>query len=118
MAFAFSTSTREILEQVVRGPRYRELARIPLIPPAEILLMVAVFGGLYFSTLMYLQGHLPVWATIAINGVLIYVAFTSATRCHPPHGVQQPFRQRSTGYHLLPGVVTRHYHRYLPLPAS
>jgi ferredoxin-NADP reductase/fatty acid desaturase len=76
MAFAFSTSTREVLEQVVRGPRYRELARIPLFPPAEILLMLGVFAGLYFSTAMYLQGTLPLLVTIAINGVLIYVSFT------------------------------------------
>lgn len=76
MAFAFSTSTREILEQVVRGQRYRELARIPLLPPAEILLVLAVFAGLYCSTALYLQGQLPVWAAVAVNGVLIYVAFT------------------------------------------
>ena len=76
MAFAFSTSTREVLGQVLRGPRYRVPARIRLIPPAEILLILGVFAGLYFSTLGYLQGTLPVVLTIAINGALVYLAFT------------------------------------------
>ena len=118
MAFAFSTSTREILEQVVRGPRYRELARIPLIPPAEILLMVAVFGGLYFSTLMYLQGHLPVWATIAINGVLIYVAFTplhdATHRTVSSNRFVNDLLGTISCLVLIPGITTGIY-RYLHL---
>ena len=76
MSFAFSTSTREVLEQVVRGPGYRELARIPLFPPATILLILAVFSLLFLSISMYLKGHLPVLAVIPINGVLIYASFT------------------------------------------
>ncbi|MEM6581134.1 MAG: fatty acid desaturase [Pseudomonadota bacterium] len=76
MAFAFSTSIREVLEQVVRTPRYQELARIPLIPTAEIALVAGVFIGLYLSTFAYLEGWLPWPLVIAINGVLIYASFT------------------------------------------
>jgi ferredoxin-NADP reductase/fatty acid desaturase len=118
MAFAFSTSTREVLEQVVREPRYRELARIPLFPPAEILLMLAVFSLLYLSTLMYLQGQLPALAMIAINGVLIYASFTplhdATHRTVSSNRFVNDLLGTISCLPLIPGITTGIY-RYLHL---
>ena len=36
MAMSFSTASREVLEQVVREPRFRALTQIPLLAPMEI----------------------------------------------------------------------------------
>jgi len=118
MGFAFSTSTREVLEQVVRGPRYRELARIPLFPPAEVLLIVGVFAGLYFSTAMYLQGTLPLLLTIGINGVLIYASFTPLHDATHRTASSNRFVNDMLGtiscLVLMPGITTGIY-RYLHL---
>ena len=55
MGFAFSTSTREVLEQVVRDPRFRPLTTIPLIAPLEIGLIVLAFGLFALGTFGFLH---------------------------------------------------------------
>ena len=102
----------------MRGQRYRELACIPLIPPAEILLILGVFAGLYFSTLGYLQGTLPVVLTIAINGALVYVAFTplhdATHRTVSSNRVVNDLLGTISCLVLIPGITTGIY-RYLHL---
>ena len=44
MSFSFSASTQEVLEQVVREPRFRALTKLPLFAPMEIGLGFAAFG--------------------------------------------------------------------------
>ena len=58
MAFTFSASTREVLEQVVREPRFRELTTIPLIAPMQIGLIALAYSAFFASTYSYLQGSL------------------------------------------------------------
>lgn len=102
----------------MRGPRYRELACIPLIPPAEILLVVGVFAGLYFSTLGYVRGTLPLVLTITINGALVYVAFTplhdATHRTVSSNRLVNDLLGTISCLVLIPGITTGIY-RYLHL---
>ncbi|MCG8416407.1 MAG: fatty acid desaturase [Proteobacteria bacterium] len=118
MAFTFSASTREVLEQVVREPRFRELTTIPLIAPMQIGLIALAYSAFFASTYSYLQGSLNIFVMLTINGVAIYIAFT------PLHDATHRTVSRSRAvndllgtiacFALLPGITTRIY-RYLHL---
>lgn len=118
MSFAFSASTREVLEQVIRDPRFRDLTKIPLIAPIPILLIAAAYAVFFSSVYWWLQGSIPLGAMIAINGIAVYAAFT------PLHDATHRTVSRSRTlndllgtiacFALLPGITTRIY-RYLHL---
>jgi vanillate O-demethylase ferredoxin subunit len=118
MSFAFAASTREVLEQVVRQPRFRELTTIPKFALQEIGLIIAVWGVFAASTTLYLQGTLPWALMIPINAAAIYASFT------PLHDATHRTVSGSRFLNdllgtiscllLLPGVTTGVY-RYLHL---
>ena len=118
MAFSFNTSTREILEQVVREPRFKELMQLPVWAPMEIALGMGAFALFYLGTSLYIAGHIHFLVMLLINSTAIYASFT------PLHDATH----RSVSSHrklndligtlccllLLPGITTRVY-RYLHL---
>ncbi len=118
MAFAFSTSTREVLEQVVRDPRFRPLTTIPLVAPMEIGLILLAFALFAFGTAGFLHGVLLWPAMILINAFAVYLSFT------PLHDATH--RSLSSNRRLndilgtisclllIPGITTGSY-RYLHL---
>ena len=118
MGFAFATSTKEVLEQVVRQPRFRELTTIPDFAFQEIGLIAAVFGVFALSTTLYLQGTLHWALMIPINATVIYAAFTAlhdAThRTVSGNRVLNDLLGTISCLLLLPGVTTGVY-RYLHL---
>ena len=118
MAMSFSTASREVLEQVVREPRFRALTQIPLLAPMEIGLVIACYSLFALSSWMYLNGNLPMPLMFLINGVAIYAVFTplhDATHrtvsCN--RMVNDLIGTIACGL-LLPGITTGIY-RYLHL---
>jgi ferredoxin-NADP reductase/fatty acid desaturase len=118
MAFAFSVSTKEILEQVIREPRFRAITTIPVfswIPISTIAIAYMIF---LTSSYYYLQGQLPIALTIAINGFSIYLAFTplhdATHRTVSGNRVINDILGTISCFMLLPGITTRIY-RYLHL---
>lgn len=118
MGFAFTTSTREVLEQVVRDPRFRPLTTIPLVAPLEIGLIVLAFGLFAVGTAGFLHGILPWSAMILINGFAVYLSFT------PLHDATHRSLSSNRWLNdilgtiscllLIPGITTGSY-RYLHL---
>ena len=118
MTFSFTTTNREILEQVVREPRFKELTRLPVWAPMEIALALGAFSLFCLGTSLYLAGHIHFLVMLVINSLAIYASFT------PLHDATH----RSVSSHrklndligtlccllLLPGITTRVY-RYLHL---
>ncbi len=76
MSFAFTASTREVLEQVVRQPRFRELTTIPTFAFQEIGIIVGAFATFALATTLYLQGAIPWILLLPINATAIYASFT------------------------------------------
>ena len=118
MSIRFATSAREVLEQVVREPRFREITTIPLIAPITIGLIAGAYALFGLSSYLYLQGFIHWAPMLALNGVAVYAAFTplhdathraisSSRRLNDLLGTIACFA-------LLPGVTTRIY-RYLHL---
>jgi vanillate O-demethylase ferredoxin subunit len=118
MSIVFATSAREVLEQVVREPRFREITTIPLFAPITIALIVGAYALFGLSSYLYLQGYIHWAAMMALNGVAVYAAFTplhdathravsSSRRLNDLLGTIACFA-------LLPGITTRIY-RYLHL---
>ena len=118
MAFMFSTGAREIFEQIVHEPRFRELTTIPLFSVVQISLIAFCYLILYFSISLYLQGNLSTIPMIAINGVTIYVLFTplhdATHRTVSRNRVVNDVLGTIACFSLLPGITTRIY-RYLHL---
>jgi ferredoxin-NADP reductase/fatty acid desaturase len=118
MSFAFSASTREVLEQVVRDPRFRNLTRIPVVAPVHILLIAAAYALFIASTYWWLRGAIPLATMIAINSVAIYAAFTPLhDATHRTVSGNRAFNDllgTISCFALLPGITTRIY-RYLHL---
>ena len=59
MTIQFDVAAREVLEQVVREPRFRSLTAIPLVAPVEIALILFAFGVFTAASLLYLNGDIP-----------------------------------------------------------
>ena len=118
MGFAFSTSTREVLEQVVRDPRFRPLTTIPLIAPLEIGLIVLAFGLFALGTFGFLHGALPWPAMVLINAFAVYVSFTplhdATHRSLSSNRVLNDVLGTISCLLLIPGITTGSY-RYLHL---
>ena len=69
MAYAFPNYAREVLEQVVREPRFRELTTIPTFAPQAIGLVLFMLGGFALSTYLYMQGQIHWSIATIINGL-------------------------------------------------
>ena len=118
MSFSFSASTKEVLEQVVREPRFRELTQLPILAPMEIGLGLAAFGLFAAGTWLYLTGAIPFLLMLVINSFAVYASFT------PLHDATHRTVSRNRRVNdaigticcllLLPGITTRIY-RYLHL---
>lgn len=118
MSFTFATSTKEVLEQVVREPRFRAITTIPLLAPMEIGLVVAVFALFGVTSVLYLNGSIHWLPMIAINSFAVYASFT------PLHDATHRTVSSNRRVNdtigtiscllLLPGITTRIY-RYLHL---
>ncbi|MEH6638691.1 MAG: fatty acid desaturase [Porticoccaceae bacterium] len=118
MAFTFSTTTREVLEQVVREPRFQELTKLPLLAPMEIGLGIAAFTLFGTGSWLYLSGEINFLLMLLINSTAVYVSFT------PLHDATHRSVSRNRKINdligtlccllLLPGITTRIY-RYLHL---
>ena len=75
MSFAFSTDTKEVLEQVVREPRFRRLTTIPVIAPAQIGLIAFAYGLFGITSYLFLHGQLHWLPMVMLNGFAIYCSF-------------------------------------------
>lgn len=76
MGFTFTTSAREVLEQVVREPRFRALTTIPLLAPMQIGLVLGAFALFALSSYAWLNGALPWWGMTLLNAFAVYASFT------------------------------------------
>lgn len=118
MGFEFSTLSKEVLEQVVRDPRVKKLAIIPVFAPVTIALLTFAYGVFFASSYLYLTGEMPLIASIIINGIAVYIAFTPLHDATHRTVSSSPFVNDLLGtiacFALLPGMTTRIY-RYLHL---
>lgn len=118
MQFAFSTTTRHVLEQLVRDPRFRPLTRIPVLALPEIGLILFAFGLFAAASAAYLGGWLPYPAMLVANTLAIYASFTplhdATHRSLSGHRRVNDLLGTISCLLLLPGITTRIY-RYLHL---
>lgn len=118
MGFSFTTSTKEVLEQVVREPRFRALTTIPTIAPMEIGLILAAFVLFGLSSSLYLSGSIPWLVMVALSSFAIYTSFTplhdATHRTVSSNRRLNDFLGTLSCLLLLPGITTRIY-RYLHL---
>jgi len=118
MSFSFTTSAREVLEQINRQPHFREITTIPVFAPQTIGLIVFVYTLFGLSTYAYLSGQLHWSLMMLINGFAIYAAFTPLhDATHRTVSSWRPLNDllgTLSCFLLLPGITTRIY-RYLHL---
>lgn len=118
MAFSFNATTQEVLEQIVREPRFRELTKLPLFAPMEIGLGLSAFALFALSTWLYVSDKVPFLVMLALNSFAVYASFT------PLHDATHRTVSRNRRVNdaigticcllLIPGITTRIY-RYLHL---
>jgi len=129
MGFSFNVSTREVLEQVIREPRFQALTKLPLFAPMEILLGLGAFGLFFTGTWLYVTNTINIWLMLLMNSIAIYASFT------PLHDATHRSVSSNRAINdligticcllLLPGITTRIYrylhlehHRYAGNPAK
>ncbi|MEH6557049.1 MAG: fatty acid desaturase [Oceanicoccus sp.] len=118
MVFSFNQTTQEVLEQVVREPRFQTLTKLPVFAPMEIGLGLFAFILFGTGTALYLSGYIPLLLMLVINSFAIYASFT------PLHDATHRSVSSNRQINdligtlccllLLPGITTRIY-RYLHL---
>ena len=69
MSFSFVPTTREVLEQIVREPRFRAQMQIPVFAPMEIGLLIGSYTLFALSSYLFVSGLMPMPVMLAINGV-------------------------------------------------
>lgn len=118
MSFAFTASTRELLEQLVRDPRFRPLTTIPVLAMPEIGLILLAFTLFAAASAGYLHGVLPWPAMLLVNATAIYFSFTplhdATHRSLSGNRTVNDLLGTISCLLLIPGVTTRVY-RYLHL---
>jgi vanillate O-demethylase ferredoxin subunit len=118
MVFSFNQTTHEVLEQVVREPRFQTLTKLPVLAPMEIGLGLFAFALFGTGTALYLSGYIHILLMLVINSFAIYASFT------PLHDATHRSVSSNRKINdligtlccllLLPGITTRIY-RYLHL---
>jgi len=118
MVFSFNPATREVLEQVVREPRFQALTQVPVFAPLEIALGIGAFLLFILGTGLYVSGDIHFLVMLVINSAAIYASFT------PLHDATHRSVSNNRSINdligtlccllLLPGITTRVY-RYLHL---
>ena len=76
MVFSFNQTTHEVLEQVVREPRFQTLTKLPVLAPMEIGLGLFAFALFGTGTALYLSGYIHILLMLVINSFAIYASFT------------------------------------------
>jgi ferredoxin-NADP reductase/fatty acid desaturase len=114
----FSSSTRDVLTQVVRDPSYRKLASLPTFAWQTITLLLASYTLFGLATYMFIIETIHWSLALCINWIAAYMAFTvlhDATHrsCSLSPIVNNVLGTLAT-FFLLPGVTVRLY-RYLHL---
>lgn len=118
MVFNFATSTREVLEQVVREPRFRVLSTPPLVSLHQVSLIALVYLVFGLSTWAWVAGYLHWLPMIVINSVVIYFSFTplhdATHRSVSSNRTLNDILGTIAAFPLIPGLTTSFY-RYLHL---
>lgn len=76
MAMTQNPAAREVLNQVVKDPRYADVMRIPLLAWQQFSLVAASLGLFGLATWGYLTGQIPLWLAMPVNLLAVYIAFT------------------------------------------
>jgi len=118
MVFSFNATTREVLEQVIREPRFQALTKLPVFAPMEIALAMTAFTLFAIGTGLYVSDEINFPLMLLINSFAIYASFT------PLHDATHRSASSNRQVNdligticcllLLPGITTRIY-RYLHL---
>lgn len=118
MVFTFATSTREVLEQVVREPRFRAVSTPPLVSLHQVGLIALVYLVFGLSTWAWMAGHLHWLPMMVINSIFIYAIFTplhdATHRSVSSNRTLNDVLGTIAAFLLIPGLTTKFY-RYLHL---
>lgn len=99
---------RDVLNQVVKDPRYAEVMRVPVFSVLQIALVFLALGMFGLATWGYLAGYVPLWLAMPANLASVYIAFTplhdASHRAVSSNSFLNDFLGVLTGQLLLPGV--------------
>lgn len=71
-----SNEIREVLNQVVNDPEYKQVSKVPLLSIYQIGLLLLAYGGYVLGILSYFYLSAPLWLIIPMMGFCSYLAFT------------------------------------------
>lgn len=108
MAMTQNPGAREVLNQVVKDPRYGDVMRIPFLAWQQFTLVALSLGMFGLATWGYLTGQIPLWVAMPVNLLSVYLAFTplhdASHQAVSSNAVLNDFLGVITGQLLLPGV--------------
>lgn len=123
MAMTRNPAVRDVLNQVVKDPRYADVMRVPLLAVQQAALVVLALGAFGLGVWGYMSGHLPLWGAMLFNLGAVYLAFTplhdASHRAVSSNGALNDLLGVIPGQLLLPGVnmtvfraIHMDHHRY------
>ena len=71
-----SSQVREVINQVVNDPDYKQVSKVPLFSGYQIGLIVLAYGGFVGGSLAYFYLAAPLWLIVPLMGFCSYLAFT------------------------------------------
>jgi ferredoxin-NADP reductase/fatty acid desaturase len=108
MAITKNPEMRDVLNQVVKDPRYAEVMRVPVFSVPQVALVFLALGLFGLATWGYMAGQIPIWLAMLANLISVYIAFTplhdASHRAVSSNGFLNDFLGVLTGQLLLPGV--------------
>ena len=107
-----------LLNQVVSEPRFQRLIDLPVVAPAELLVLVGSYAAFGLATWAGIAGVIPYLAALLINATALYAVFTplhdAVHRTVSRNPVLNDLIGNLAAMLLVPGITTRLY-RHLHL---
>lgn len=124
MAITSNPVSRDVLNQIIKDPRYADVMRVPLLAFQQVSLVILSLGLFVGASAAYLTGNLPLWMAMLANLVAVYIAFTplhdASHRAVSSNDTVNDFLGVLAGQLLLPGVnmtafrtIHMDHHRYV-----
>ena len=124
MAMTRNPDVRDVLNQVVKDPRYAEVMRVPLFSVPQLALVFLSLGLFGLESWGYITGQVPLWLAMPANLLAVYIAFTplhdSSHRAVSSNKLLNDWLGMLPGQLLLPGVnmttfraIHMDHHRYV-----
>ena len=124
MTVTTNQTVREVLNQIIHDPHYKQVNTLGQVDLVQTLLTIAALGTFILSCYLYMIGLIPWWLAVMFNVLAVFLAFTpmhdGSHRSVSSNNFINDLLGTAAGQILLPGMnmpafraIHMDHHRYV-----